>query len=122
MTHLGMFRPSDFGPRSSTDAQARASAREAASVAEGMKGEVERLLLLSQALWEILREKHGLTDDELVKKIAEIDLRDGRLDGRLAPSASGGVKECPECGRPLGKKRPVCIYCGTAVVVDPFER
>ncbi len=37
-----------------------------AEVAE-LQGEVERLLLITEALWRILKEKHGLDENELVK-------------------------------------------------------
>jgi hypothetical protein len=44
---------------------------------------VDKLTLTNYALWEIVAKEHGYDDDKLVAKVAEIDLRDGRLDGRL---------------------------------------
>jgi hypothetical protein len=81
--------------------------------------ELERLLMITEALWEILKEKHGYTDDELVRRIALIDLKDGTLDGRVAKSAPA---QCPKCGRVLGKRHVTCLYCGTQLVQDPFVR
>jgi len=84
-----------------------------------LKAEIERLLLISEALWDILAEKFGLPEEELLKRIHEIDRRDGKLDGRVAPEPPA---LCPKCNRPLEKKRPYCMYCGQPVARDPFER
>ena len=102
-----------------TARDAAAAAREAKSEVEFLKFDVERLLMITEALWGILKEKHGYDDDELIRRIEEIDLRDDRLDGRVAPTAP---PPCPKCNHPLTRKRVFCVYCGTVVSRDPFER
>jgi hypothetical protein len=84
-----------------------------------MKSDVERLLMITEALWQILKEKHGYEDAELLKRVMTIDMRDGRLDGKVAAQAP---QKCPHCGRTLFKARPRCLYCGEYVAVDPFLR
>lgn len=107
-------------PTISTDAQdARSAAREARTEVDLLKLDVERLLMISEALWQILKENHGYDDNELIRRIAQIDLRDGRLDGRVA---AGAPTECPHCHHTLIKKRPFCMYCGKPVATDPFQR
>ena len=98
---------------------ARASASEARSSVNELKQDIERLLMITEALWEFMKTEQGYTDEDLIKKVAEIDLKDGRLDGRVATSEP--IK-CLKCKRPVNKKRPVCIYCGAAVVQQPFDR
>jgi hypothetical protein len=83
--------------------------------------DVEKLFMLTEALWTILKEKHGCTDAELVQRVQEIDLRDGKLDGKVAKVNP----DCPKCGRKLMGKRPVCLYCGAEVArvdLQPFSR
>lgn len=96
------------------------------TVAEGeimqLRAEVERLLMITESLWTFMKEQHGYTDDALIRRIAEIDIRDGKLDGRVAPGGTGEQQSCPQCSRPVGRKRPTCLYCGAALVRDPFER
>ena len=101
------------------DGTAAAQARKAQSDVELLKCDVERLLMVTEALWTILKEQHGYDDNELIRRVAEIDVRDGRLDGRLAKEAPA---QCPHCGRPLIRKRPFCMYCGKPVAADPFQR
>ena len=65
-----------------------------------------------------MRDREGLADEDLVRKIDEIDLRDGVLNGRRAKQVP---MDCPKCDRTLPKRQPVCIYCGTdAGIRDPF--
>ena len=83
--------------------------------------DVEKLFMLTEALWTILKEKHGCTDAELVQRVQEIDLRDGKLDGKVAKVNP----DCPKCRRKLMGKRPVCLYCGAEVArvdLQPFSR
>lgn len=84
-----------------------------------LQAEVERLMLISEALWRILKEKHGLDENELVKQITLIDLEDGKLDGRKPPTPP---TPCPKCKRTLGKNRPRCLFCGEPIAADPFQR
>ena len=84
-----------------------------------MQADIERLYFITEALWRILKEKHGLDDLEIVRQITTIDLEDGKLDGRKVKTPP---QPCPKCGRVLGKQRTKCMYCGELIVVNPFER
>ena len=100
-------------------AQGQSQARSVRTDLEFVRCDIERLLMITEALWGILKEKHGYTDDELMKRVAEIDQRDGKVDGRVAQSPPGS---CPRCNRTLERKRPFCLYCGQAIAWDLFER
>jgi hypothetical protein len=77
---------------------------------------LERTLLAFEAMWTLLREKLGLSDLELIERINELDLSDGKLDGRVRKTPVS----CPACGRTMSRKFPKCMYCGQAVMHDPF--
>ena len=98
---------------------AESAAREARSEVELLKNDVDRLLLISEALWTLLKREHGYNDEVLTQLIQEIDMRDGRLDGRTAASAPS---ECPSCKRVNSPRRSVCLYCGAALTSNPFAR
>ena len=84
-----------------------------------LRAENERLLLIAEALWRIIRDKLQVEEHELAKQIVAIDMEDGRFDGRKAPSAP---RPCSKCGRILAKHRPRCLFCGEPVTPEPFER
>ena len=86
---------------------------------EELKAEVERLYFITEALWRILKEKHGLDENEIVRQITMIDMEDGKLDQRKAKTPP---KPCPKCGRVVAKQRAKCMYCGELIVANPFER
>lgn len=86
---------------------------------EELRKDVDRLLMINEAMWRILRERLQCTDAELVQRIHDIDLEDGHLNGRKGPSPA---RDCPHCGRPLSKHRPTCLYCGKPVEFLPFEQ
>jgi len=112
------LEPNDPGARMAAS-EARSTAREAKDEIEQLRGDVERLLLITEALWRIVKERFALTDAELVQRIQDIDLEDGKLDGRKAASPA---RECPHCQRKLIKHQPLCFYCGKPVEYLPFER
>jgi hypothetical protein len=73
-----------------------------------VKHQIAKLRLANQALWEILRERLSLTNEELDAKIKEVDLRDGLQDGGMTDT---GMR-CPNCGRVSNSKHAKCLYCG----------
>ncbi|MFC1452383.1 hypothetical protein ACFLSJ_03455 [Verrucomicrobiota bacterium] len=91
----------------------------AASKVAALEEDVNHLLMIVESLWEILKEQHGYDDVELFKRVTEIDMRDGKLDGRKKKTA---VPDCPHCGRKMMGRRPVCLYCGKPSIRDIFAR
>ncbi len=73
--------------------------------------QVETLVLANQAMWELLSEKCGVTDNDLIKKMNEIDLRDGKLDGKLEVTRATAT-DCHDCGKKISKRRSTCYWCG----------
>jgi len=64
-----------------------------------------------QAMWELLRERSDMTDETILERIREIDLRDGKADGKMGET----MKQCPACGRSTNASRQTCLYCGAAL-------
>lgn len=85
-----------------------------------LNSQVETLVLANQAMWELLSEKSGLTEADLINKMNEVDLRDGKLDGKIEKKV---IRECGECGHKISKQRTVCYWCGTALPThSPFSK
>ncbi len=98
--------------------QAQTGATRSQAEIDILKLYVERLSMITEALWTILREQHGYSDEELLRRITEIDLRDGKLDGRVA---SNEAPRCPQCKRQhVARHRPRCLYCGSAIGAHQF--
>ena len=86
----------------------------------------EQLKLVTMAMWTLLKEHCGLTESDLRKYIEQVDMMDGKLDGRI------NTKEqckCSGCQRTLlttalacplrhhtQEKEPVC-----QLLVAPLE-
>ncbi len=75
-----------------------------------LEAKIDGLSLICEALWEMLKEQNALSDEDIHNRIAQIDLRDGRRDGRI----SGVPAKCPNCARPGHTRLASCMYCGTA--------
>lgn len=88
-------------------------------VIKDLECEVERLRIVCEALWRIMRDKQGVDEQELIRQMTIIDMEDGRLDGRVNPKPP---PPCPKCNRVLAKTRPRCLFCGEPVALDPFMR
>lgn len=103
------------------DAQSSASnathrADQARRDAERSQSQLEALALSCAAMWELLSEKLGVSEQDLLAKIEEIDLRDGKLDGKIG----GSTHNCPSCNKSNNLKRARCLYCGTMLQRKPF--
>lgn len=101
-------------------AAATRAASQAQTEVEALREDVEKLYMVTEALFRLMQNHHGYTHDDLIAKVQEIDLEDGRLDGKRRPDAD--VRACPNCERPMGRKRSQCYYCGTPLEYDPLAR
>ena len=88
----------------------------AAQAAAGpLDEQLGRLTLACTAMWTLLRQRLGVTDQELLEAIQEVDLRDGVLDGQYKPPALA----CPRCGRRNNHRRGTCMYCEARLPQEP---
>jgi hypothetical protein len=102
---MRLFTPPPISPETGApSSRARSSESEIAE----LQFEVERLRIVAEALWHIVHEKLGLDEKELIRQMTAIDLEDGKLDGRVAPTPPA---PCPKCQRTLAKNRPRCLFC-----------
>jgi hypothetical protein len=90
---------------------AESKVERSARAVEDLQRHVDRLSLACQALWELLRERSDLTEDDIEKKMLEIDGRDGAVDGKIGIQAL----DCPSCGRKTSSKRNSCVMCGAPI-------
>lgn len=95
----------------SANTSAESAARQAGDFRNALREletRTDRLALTTMAIWAIMSEKLGVTEQELEDKITEIDLSDGKLDGKVRVETSA----CSACGRTLSKRHNKCMYCG----------
>ena len=52
-----------------------------------MRQDIEKLYLLVEALWAIVKTSTNLTDEDLSELVRQIDEQDGRQDGRNSSNA-----------------------------------
>lgn len=104
---------------SQASAAANRAGREARSAKSGIddvETRLDRALMACEAMWTIMRDKLDLTDTQLLDRINEIDLSDGKLDGKVRKVAFA----CPSCGRTIARRMSKCMYCNQVVMKDPF--
>lgn len=69
---------------------------------------LDHLTIYVQAMWELIRENTRLEDSDIEVRVQEIDLRDGKADGKI----NALVRLCPACERKNSSTKKQCIYCG----------
>jgi len=97
---------SSLAQRTASEAGNRADA--AARTVKDLEARIERLTLVNLAIWSLLREKLGFTEENLLDRVREIDLQDGVLDGKVARQTT----KCSNCGRTMSTRHNKCLYCG----------
>jgi hypothetical protein len=95
--------------------ETRDEAEAAKSEADLLQHDIDRLLMISEALWNFLKKQHGYTDDDLVKAVGALDLRNSGAD-------KDAQEKCPTCGRLVSAHRRLCLYCGSPVPESLFDR
>lgn len=79
---------------------------------------VDKLELVTEALWDLLQRETNYTETDLIERISQIDLKDGRFDNKKKKTSA---VECKRCGRMNSKRHTKCLYCGEVFLVGPFE-
>ena len=101
-----------------TAGHAAGAARDVKTDLRFVEQRLENLTLICEAMWQLLKQKHGYTDDDLMAEMAHLDLADGKADGmKSKPKA----RPCPHCGRTVSRRHTSCMYCGKLVDTKPFD-
>jgi hypothetical protein len=88
------------------------------SALDDLRTRTERLALVNMALWSLLRDRLGVSDEDLEKRIEEVDLSDGKLDGKITRT----VVKCLRCSRMVSRRHKKCLYCGAERAdFSPFD-
>ena len=75
---------------------------------------LDKLILINMAMWSLIQEKTGLTEEDLAGRMQEIDLKDGVADAKITRT----VKQCGNCGRTISKRHNKCLFCGSQVLTE----
>ena len=79
---------------------------------------LEKLSLICRAMWTLVQERANLSEKELIERTTEVDLLDGKADGRVSVPA----RECTTCKRTIAPHHERCLYCGgKKLVKSVFE-
>ena len=85
---------------------------------------IARLALLTEAIWELMAERQGLTAADLAARVREIDMRDGREDGKRGAPEGASQVHCGSCEAVVPPGKTKCQFCGAEVAgakADPFR-
>ncbi|RKY06973.1 MAG: hypothetical protein DRP65_11030 [Planctomycetota bacterium] len=92
-------------------ARAKSKARSVERHVRVLEANLAKSMMINEALWEMIRDRHGLTEKDLHDKLYEVDMRDGVLNGK---NQRESVK-CPNCDHAVSPRHPACIYCGQVI-------
>ena len=107
LAHEGRIRGAELRANQAVDRTI-----DAASAVDSLKRRIEVMALANQALFEMLQNRLGITEEEVISRMAEIDSRDGVKDGKIGAS----VVKCRRCSKPVSTTRQRCIYCREVVI------
>lgn len=111
---MTMYDGSGYSDSTRRAAEASSDAASAKRDVAALEDELARLKLACAAMWELLKERAKLGEDDLATRMAMLDAKDGVADGKLTRLA----RKCVQCGRTIKARQNKCMYCGT---VQPIE-
>ena len=76
-----------------------------------------KLATVCQALWSLLMEQTDLKDEDLLKRVSQLEAQTSQAPGEVAKAPP-----CPKCNRPMPKNGR-CLYCGATIEPStPFDK
>ena len=112
------YQDSRIGRNRDLAKSAKDTSQKSARDVDQLERKVEHLMMVTEALWSVIKESHEMDDDDLREVIKNIDLRDGNLNGRVAKKPP---QKCPRCKKTIQRRQSKCMYCGTEVDKEIFE-
>ena len=89
-------------------AGARRQADEAVRTIRDLQEQLDKLTLISMAMWSMLQDVGGFKEQNLMQRVRDLDLMDGDPDGKITRQ----ISRCPKCNRVMSPKHKKCLYCG----------
>jgi hypothetical protein len=103
MTMFGNLHSYASSEASRNAAAAKSQAISAEEKAAALREQVDKLTLVCAALWELVKDKTALTEEDLMTRVGVL-AASGKLAHTLHP--------CAQCGRPVAPRHRTCMYCG----------
>ena len=103
------FQHKQIAENAKRSTDAGLDARSALKRVDELEKRLETLSLLCRALVEELESATGVSEAQIKARMLDIDLRDGKEDGKYDPK---GTTVCGGCGRTVARKRGGCMWCG----------
>ncbi len=77
---------------------------------EDLRERVDAMAMIMRAMWSLMEEQ-GLTREQLIAKLDELDRLDGTVDGQMRR----GPVDCPSCDSKVAPGLTKCQYCGADI-------
>jgi hypothetical protein len=108
----------------SAESEAERGADRGRALGAELNDRIERLVLVTEAMWELMSERLGISAADLAARVREIDARDGHIDGKRGEASEAPMIQCPSCQAVVPRGKTTCQFCGAdvpAAKADPFR-
>ncbi|MEM6750452.1 MAG: hypothetical protein AAGA57_07785 [Planctomycetota bacterium] len=106
---LGGIGGGDLVPSGGAQGSSNEESRKATRDVAFLQKRLDRAVLVNLALWSLIQDKTGLTEEDLLSRVKVLDEMDGKADGQVSQER---VTPCHACGRPVSQRQVKCMYCG----------
>jgi len=78
---------------------------------------VESLVPANAAMWSLMKEQLGVTDEQLVARMQQLSALKGGSYARIigSPKPAARFVVCPGCKRAAPFRDGFCVYCGESL-------
>lgn len=73
---------------------------------EKLADEIHHLKMVLESVWNLLKEKTGLSDEDLKQELKEIKFKNAEAAAKSEPGT------CSNCGKTIAQDSTKCVFCG----------